>query len=894
MDLPTGAALGQYVIDAELGRGGMAVVYRAHHRTLGSVHALKVLQVESPAIAARLLEEGRTQAALRHPNAVAVTDAITADGRLALVIEYVDGPTLEALLAHRRPTLAQADGLARGILAGVAAAHAQGRVHRDLKPGNVLLAIVDGTVVPKIADFGLAKVLDADAGTAATRSGMAMGTPPYMAPEQIRDASRADARADVFSAGAILYELVTGRRAFDGPDAWSIFQKIHAGDHAPLPPELPTGMAGTIARALAVDREERYPNAAALLAAWTGGTPLADDAWSAADLEAVRELAPSRTRPSRPPSRPGPTPSPTFEVASAPERQTWTEEQPVGPPPAPIPSPSRAPWVVAVAVLAIGAVAAAVRGIDPSPAAPAAPIHRQLTFESALLTSPTLSPDGGTVVYVEEGELYARRIGGDRAVLLTEDVDGAAEGPAFSPDGTRLAFVVAGVGTFVMGASGDSPRRVADETGSVGWSPDGGSLVVVGGDHPVGPLLVSLGGDAAIVDLTSGAHRVPAPDHEVFGAAWSPDGRWLIAWDDARDLVAIPVAGGAPIPVLSEAAFAWNPRWSPDGRAVWFLSDRGGTADLWALGFDSANGRPVGAPEPLTRGLLGSVASFAASADGRRVVLASLDTTSVLWRATLGSDGVLPPPSEVLRSARVLGSAAPSPDGALFAFDTLGTVEDVFVVAADGHGVRRLTDHPTRDGCPVFRADGRALEFVSRREGAGQQVYEMGLDGGGVVRRDDLGVTDDCPGESPLGWVLVRDAGRSTDLVGLDGARIRTVDHFVSDWTADGTIEFVDDATVAVLPDGRRVPLPCLFGGQWLADGRVICLSDSARHGPADAIVVGRPGEPFDPWFDLAPAAVAIPPGSGVTRSADGRSVAILGAEQTSNLWTVDLPAEAP
>src|SRR5690242_12207362 len=118
-----GAAVGQYVIDAERGRGGMAVVYRVHHRTLGSVHALKVLQVESPAIAARLLEEGRTQARLRHPNVVAVTDAID-DGRLALVMEYVDGPTLEAWLAHRRPMLPEADALARGILAGIAAAHA--------------------------------------------------------------------------------------------------------------------------------------------------------------------------------------------------------------------------------------------------------------------------------------------------------------------------------------------------------------------------------------------------------------------------------------------------------------------------------------------------------------------------------------------------------------------------------------------------------------------------------------------------------------------------------------------------------------------------------------------------------------------------------------------------
>lgn len=188
------------------------------------------------------------------------------DGDLGLVMELVDGPTLAELLQDGPLTLPEADVLARGLLDGVRAAHARGFVHRDLKPGNVLLARIDETLVPKIADFGLAKALAEPGDTARTRAGTGLGTPPYMAPEQIRDAATADARADLFSLGAIFQELVTGRRAFDGPDVWEIFRAIQEGRAAPLPPELPDRMAEAIRGALTVDRDRRIPTAAALTA----------------------------------------------------------------------------------------------------------------------------------------------------------------------------------------------------------------------------------------------------------------------------------------------------------------------------------------------------------------------------------------------------------------------------------------------------------------------------------------------------------------------------------------------------------------------------------------------------------------------------------------------------
>ena len=204
----------KYEIEGILGEGAMAVVYRARHRELGSLHAIKKLKVTDGTVRERLVQEGRLQSSLQHPNVLSVTDLLSIDGCPALVMEYVHGPTLADFLKQHRPSIEQCDALARDILRGVAAAHAHGMVHRDLKPGNILIAVTEDSLVPKIADFGLAKVIGKPSSGPLTKSGVTMGTPAYMAPEQIQDFRSVDERADVFSLGAILYELVCGQPCF--------------------------------------------------------------------------------------------------------------------------------------------------------------------------------------------------------------------------------------------------------------------------------------------------------------------------------------------------------------------------------------------------------------------------------------------------------------------------------------------------------------------------------------------------------------------------------------------------------------------------------------------------------------------------------------------------------
>lgn len=278
--LKPGRVVDRYTVEASIGEGGMAQVFRVRHNTLGTLHALKVLKVQSAAIRQRLVQEGKLQASIRHTNIVAVTDVIDVDGAPGLLMEYVEGPSLDVWLdrlAERgeAPTLQESERIFRGILAGVARAHRHGLVHRDLKPGNVLLEDVDGVLIPKVADFGLAKILlDESGGVSATRSGVAMGTPAYMSPEQIRDAKNVDQRTDIFALGCIFYELVAGNSPFDGPDVLSIFSALADGRYTPVEdvvPRLPVHLQNTIRASLAANRDLRPSDCAAIVSMLDGG-----------------------------------------------------------------------------------------------------------------------------------------------------------------------------------------------------------------------------------------------------------------------------------------------------------------------------------------------------------------------------------------------------------------------------------------------------------------------------------------------------------------------------------------------------------------------------------------------------------------------------------------------
>ena len=268
MTIEPGATLGPYSVIAKIGEGGMGEVYRATDTKLDRDVALKVLPqafTDDPDRLARFEREAKVLASLNHPNIGHIYGLEEAEGQKALVLELVEGPTLADRIAQGSIPLEETVAIASQIAEALEAAHEQGIIHRDLKPANVKVKD-DGTV--KVLDFGLAKALDPTPEgdpsqsptltAAATRMGVIMGTAAYMAPEQAKG-KVADKRADVWAFGVVLFEMLTGRRTFDGDDASEVMAKVITSQPAwdALPTELPPALVTYLRRCLEKDPRER-------------------------------------------------------------------------------------------------------------------------------------------------------------------------------------------------------------------------------------------------------------------------------------------------------------------------------------------------------------------------------------------------------------------------------------------------------------------------------------------------------------------------------------------------------------------------------------------------------------------------------------------------------------
>jgi eukaryotic-like serine/threonine-protein kinase len=261
---------GKYRLARLLGDGGMGSVYEAHHAGLGTRVAIKVLHPDlarRTGLVERFLQEARVAAQIRSPHVVQVTDVDrTPTGQAYIVMELLEGEPLAAVLERqRRLPVAMACAYTLQILGALEAAHALGVIHRDLKPENVFVTFAGGTPVLKLIDFGIAKARRVDAGQKSlTVAGVVMGTAEYMAPEQARSADKVDARADIYAAGVMLYEMIAGARPVNGDDARVIALRVERGEIVPLvqvAPDVPREIAGLVHRAMAARPELRFATA---------------------------------------------------------------------------------------------------------------------------------------------------------------------------------------------------------------------------------------------------------------------------------------------------------------------------------------------------------------------------------------------------------------------------------------------------------------------------------------------------------------------------------------------------------------------------------------------------------------------------------------------------------
>jgi eukaryotic-like serine/threonine-protein kinase len=672
---PAGVTVGQFQVGEPLGGGGMGVVYSAEDTRLGRTVALKFLPPAlslDPEAKQRFLQEARAASALEHPNVCTIHEVgETADGRLYLAMPRYDGETLRQRIARGPLPVAEAADIAEQIARGLGKAHRQGIVHRDVKPAN-LMVTADG--VAKILDFGIATLT----GSAATPDTHA-GTPSYMSPEQARG-EEVDARTDLWSLGVVLYEMLAGRRPFRGEHPQAV-RYAHAHEEPPplaeVRPEAPAELARIVSRLLAKEREERYPDAAAVVV----------------DLRTLRGETTAET---------------TVRQVAAPLRR-WL-------------------WAAVIAGLA-GLVALIVYlAVRPPAVEPVRADFTRLTDLDGSETFPSLSPGGDLFLYTKADggdlDLFVRRVAGGEATNLTAGSPADDTQPAFSPDGNHIAFRSEreGGGLYVMSATGGGVRRLTDIGYNPAWSPKGDALLYA--TEGVGdPVVRRSNSEVWRVEVATGTRRRVGVEGDAVQPSWSPDGSRIAYWGlpggmAQRVIWTAAADGSKPVQVTDDQFINWNPVWSPDGRYLYYASDRSGSMNLWRVPVDQRTGELRGEPQPVTVSSSPS-ALLSLSRDGRRIVYAADDRRSNLER--VGFDAAAAraagAPVAITQGARLVRSGELSPDGKSLAFYASTPREDLFLIGADGSGQRQLTDDFFKDRHPRWSPDGRRILFYSNRSG---------------------------------------------------------------------------------------------------------------------------------------------------------------------------------
>ena len=748
-----GQTLGHFEILEKLGEGGMGVVYKAWDAHLDRPVALKLLRRDEGTDHdhhVRFVQEARTASALNHPAIVTVHDIAQHDGVDFIVMEFVAGQTLDRVISRRGLSLNDTIEYGIQIADALAAAHAAGIVHRDLKPSNVI--VTEGGRV-RILDFGLAKLIDRPAlGASAegptrahaaqlTAQGMIVGTVAYMSPEQA-EGKVVDARTDIFSFGSMLYEMVTGQRAFHGDSPLSTLTAVLREEPKALShirADVPQELERVITRCLRKDRGRRWQAMSDIRVA----------------LQELKEEADSGV-----------------QAAGA----------------APLSRPRRA--LMAVAVLSLVVVAGAMgvlvwRNRSAAATGPASPPFTAipLTTYPGREQQPTFSPDGNSVAFTWNGEtednwdIWVKLIGSGSPQRLTSNP--AIElSPAWSPDGRSIAFGRVRddlrVAILVVPSRGGPEREVLEtpRSGGLGrgqilaWSADSRFLVVATSPSAAEPVVLTA------VDVATGATRPitrRSPDFEIdFLPAISPDGRNLAFARQRRGLrtgelyVQTLSSGfeplGEPRHVAGRRAIYHGVAWSATGRDVIVSSGNSGNVALWRI--------PLEHPEQLERlspfGDESRQPAMAAEQGHLAFTRASWDENT--YRVTLsGSGQATGAPVRVIGSTRSELNAQFSPDGSRIVFESMRSgTQELWVADQDGRNALQLTSFNGRlGGTPAWSPDGQSIAFDLRNEDGRGDVYVMAARGGAPVRLTNHPADDLVPSWSRDGRSIYFGSTRS-------------------------------------------------------------------------------------------------------------------------------------
>jgi eukaryotic-like serine/threonine-protein kinase len=802
------AAIGsRYRLMRELGRGGMATVYLARDLRQDRPVALKVIHPELAATLGpeRFLREIKLTAKLQHPHILPLFDSGDAETgdpagtQLWYTMPYVEGESLrQRLRRESRLPLEEALWITGDVLAALAYAHRQGVVHRDIKPENILLE-GDQAVV---ADFGIAHALSASGAERLTRTGLAVGTPTYMSPEQAMGSSEVDGRSDIYSMGCVLYEMISGTPPFTGSPQAIVAQHLTASPPPIIQPDVrvPGSVAQALEKALAKDPSDRFP--------------------SATDFARALELKPAAT-------------------GAAAGRGSERRRLALG---------------IAAALGVLGLAVYAGSRIPDTAAESGSTIASGLNRKLTQLTSaegleewPAWSPDGSRLAYVAEVDGYrqpfVRAMGSGNERQLSRQITDHIQ-PSWSPDGRRLALVRA--------SSGHSKLEPNDLNG---WFPEGGdiwSLDLETGtetkliEDAFSPMYSPDGRRLAFDARWSGARRIWVADangrnpRQVTSDSseavvhttprWSPDGSKLAfrrIETVKSDIVIVDLESQATFRVTNDNVLDMDPVWAPDASFLYFASSRGGGLNLWRVGIGPGS-KPASQPQQLTTGAGDDVAPTVAP-DGRRLAFAVRGINSDLWRLPVNPATGEPTgtPEPAIMTTRVESRAAWSPDGRTVAFNSDRLGEMNIWLRSDSTD-RQLTRGPGGDYQPEWSPDGRSIVFFSARAG-NADIWSVTLSNGRLTQLTDHPATDTNPFFSPDGRQIafVSDRGGRAEIwiMGSDGSGPRRVTsvgvggHFLR-WTRDGgSIVFRAESGTRIqiyrvaLADGSLTRLPDVSSG---------------------------------------------------------------------------------
>lgn len=771
--------VGTYKIERLLGAGGMGEVYLAFDQKMKRKVALKILPREygtNDERVRRFEMEARAISSINHPNIVTIYDVGNVDGVNYIATEYVEGKTLRDLSGGKfkmRNVMANSIQLCDAL----SAAHQAGIIHRDIKPENIMIRR-DGYA--KILDFGVAKLTEPGGQVnrefANTTKGMIIGTPAYMSPSQVTG-DQVDHRTDIWSCGVVLYEFITGKNPFKGANRQATFHAILTSDpelSSTLNPDIPEELDHILAKILEKDPDLGYQTASDLRA----------------DLKRVkRELDSSSSG-----SFSGQS-SRFYRKAAG--RQRWIK--------------------TAAAFAALLLASAAVWAIffrKPTSNAPewSSAANSQLTVGQGTEFFPSLSPDGKSFVYAADTggqfDIYYQRVGGKNPQNLTPDSSAEDTEPAFSPDGELIAFRSEREpkGIYVMGASGENLRRVADFGFHPSWSPDGKELVVSTFGLSAPSVRVGRDNSLWIVTLDTGAKRHLVKEEASF-PTWSPNGKRIAYWVygrgvGRRDVVTIASDGtGEPIVVTRDFAVSnWNPVWSPDGQFLYFVSDKSGNLNFWRVAIDQTTGAVLSEPEPIVAPSRYS-RHLNFSRDGRRMIYVQTDNKTNIKGVEFDPKNEKPvgEPFWITSGEREMVRAELSPDGSHFVMRmTRRTQDDIVVVGRDGSNWTDITNDVAFDRYPRWSPDGKQIAFASDRNKS-YEIWVCNADGTNLrqvtFQYEDEGGSS-FPTWSPDGKSLIYTNKSSSYIIDLTRTweeqqaprrLFPTIDNFtVWDWSPDG------------------------------------------------------------------------------------------------------------